>query len=69
MALYSTDYVLVDIKTKKPIESYNIINHFSSIISEYNNHLLSNNIEYISMDKLTKQEQTNYLNIIKKGNK
>jgi hypothetical protein len=61
MTLYNTDYVLVDIETKKPIESYDVINHFSSVIDEYNDHLLSENIEYIPMNKLSKEEQTNYL--------
>ena len=61
MSLYNTDYVLVDIETKKPIESYDVINHFSSVIDEYNDHLLSENIEYIPMNKLSKEEQTNYL--------
>jgi len=61
MTLYNTDYVLVDIETKKPIESYDVINHFSSVINEYNDHLLSENIEYIPMNKLSKEEQTNYL--------
>lgn len=68
MTLYNTDYVLVDIETKKPIESYDVINHFSSVINEYNDHLLSENIEYIPMNKLSKEEQTNYL-INLKGNK
>jgi len=68
MSLYNTDYVLVDIETKKPIESYDVINHFSSVINEYNDHLLSENIEYIPMNKLSKEEQTNYL-INLKGNK
>ena len=67
MTLYNTDYVLVDIETKKPIESYDVINHFSSVINEYNDHLLSENIEYIPMNKLSKEEQTNYL-INLKGN-
>ena len=67
MTLYNTDYVLVDIETKKPIESYDVINHFSSVIDEYNDHLLSENIEYIPMNKLSKEEQTNYL-INLKGN-
>jgi len=61
MSLYNTDYVLVDIETQKPIESYDVINHFSSVINEYNDHLLSENIEYIPMNKLSKEEQTNYL--------
>ena len=61
MTLYNTDYVLVDLETKKPVESYDVINHFSSVINEYNDHLLSENIEYIPMNKLSKEEQTNYL--------
>ena len=70
MTLYNTDYVLVDLETQKPVESYDVINHFSSVIDEYNDHLLSENIEYIPMNKLSEEEQTNYLiNLWKRGNK
>ena len=68
MTLYNTDYVLVDLETQKPVESYNIINHYTSVIDEFNVQLTNNGVEYIPMNKLSKEEQTNYL-INLKGNK
>ena len=61
MTLYRTDYVLVDLETQKPVESYNIINHYTSVIDEFNVQLTNNGVEYISMDKLSKEEQAKYL--------
>ena len=61
MTLYNTDYVLVDLETQKPVESYNIINHYTSVIDEFNVQLTNNGVEYISMDKLSKEEQDKYI--------
>jgi len=61
MSLYNTDYVLVDLETQKPVESYNIINHYTSVIDEFNAQLTNNGVEYISMDKLSKEEQAKYI--------
>lgn len=61
MTLYRTDYVLVDLETQKPVESYNIINHYTSVIDEFNVQLTNNGVEYISMDKLSKEEQDKYI--------
>tara|TARA_X000001382_G_C3033998_1_gene135688 strand:- start:293 stop:499 length:207 start_codon:yes stop_codon:yes gene_type:complete len=61
MTLYNTDYVLVDLETQKPVESYNIINHYTSVIDEFNVQLTNNGVEYISMDKLSKEEQAKYI--------
>ena len=61
MTLYRTDYVLVDLETQKPVESYNIINHYTSVIDEFNVQLTNNGVEYISMDKLSKEEQAKYI--------
>jgi hypothetical protein len=66
--LYSTDYVLVDLETQKPIESYDIINHYTSVIDEFNLQLTNNGVEYIPMTRLTREEQNKYLNAMK-GNK
>ena len=66
LKLFASDYVLVNSKTKKPIESYEIINHYTSIIAEFNEHLESKNCEYISMADLPKKEKTKYLKAIKK---
>ena len=41
--LFVSDYVLVNSKTKKPIESYEIINHYTSVIAEFNERLESEN--------------------------
>jgi len=66
--LYSTDYVLVDLETQKPIESYNIINHYTSVIDEFNLQLTNNGVEYIPMTRLTREEQNKYLNAMKGNN-
>lgn len=64
--LFASDYVLVNSKTKKPIESYEIINHYTSVIAEFNQYLESKNCEYISMTDLSKKEKSKYLKAIKK---
>ena len=66
LKLFASDYVLINSKTKKPIESYEIINHYTSVIAEFNEHLESKNCEYISMADLPKKEKTKYLKAIKK---
>tara|TARA_R100001460_G_scaffold1602_5_gene5945 strand:- start:540 stop:767 length:228 start_codon:yes stop_codon:yes gene_type:complete len=66
LKLFASDYVLVNSKTKKPIESYEIINHYTSVIDEFNERLESENCEYISMANLSKKEKTKYLKAIKK---
>tara|TARA_B100000212_G_C27136996_1_gene431672 strand:+ start:426 stop:650 length:225 start_codon:yes stop_codon:yes gene_type:complete len=63
--LFVSDYVLVNSKTKKPIESYEIINHYTSVIAEFNERLASENCEYISMADLPEKEKTKYLKAIK----
>ena len=63
--LFASDYVLVNLKTKKPIESYEIINHYTSVIAEFNEYLESKNCEYISMADLPKKEKSKYLKAIK----
>ncbi len=66
LKLFASDYVLVNSKTKKPIESYEIINHYTSVIAEFNERLECENCEYISMADLPKKEKTKYLKAIKK---
>jgi len=61
ITLYETDYVLVDKKTKKSIEDYNYIYHYSSIIEEYNDRVLSENgMEFIKMTELPYDEWLKY---------
>jgi hypothetical protein len=67
--LFVSDYVLVNLKTKKPIESYEIINHYTSVIAEFNEYLESKNCEYIPMTELSKKEKTKYLKAIKNMNR
>ena len=67
--LFASDYVLVNLKTKKPIESYDIINHYTSVIAEFNEYLESKNCEYISMTDLPKKEKSKYLKAIKNINR
>ena len=59
--LYSTDYVLVEVESQKPIEGYNIINHYTSVIDEYNLMLNKNMLEYVPMTSLTKEEQNKFI--------
>jgi len=67
MKLYNTDYVLVTLDTQKPIEGYNIINHYTSVIDEFNLQLSKNNVQYIPMTSLTKKEQNKYIERNKKN--
>jgi len=60
-SLYPTDYVLVEVESQKPIEGYNIINHYTSVIDEYNLMLSKNKLEYIPMTRLTKEEQNKFI--------
>ena len=60
MKLYDTDYVLVELKSQKPIESYDIINHYTSVIDEYNLQLMKNRVQYVPMTSLSKEEQNKY---------
>ena len=55
MKLYETDYVLVNSKTKKPIESLDVIYHYTSVIELLNETLIKKNIEYMSMKELQKK--------------
>ena len=66
--LYDTDYVLVEVESQKPIEGYNIINHYTSVIDEYNLMLNKNMLEYIPMTRLTREEKNKYLNAMKGTN-
>tara|TARA_R100001460_G_scaffold56454_1_gene96036 strand:+ start:3274 stop:3474 length:201 start_codon:yes stop_codon:yes gene_type:complete len=63
--LYETDYVCVDSKTKKPIESYSVIYHYTSVIDELNR-LIDDGCEYIPITELDKTEQLNYTKEIEK---
>ena len=62
--LISEDYVLVNYITKKPVEGYDTIYHYSSIIDmlNANNDMRPKpNHEYISMTALPIEEQKKYL--------
>jgi len=60
MKLYDTDYVLVELNSQKPIESYDIINHYTSVIDEYNLQLIKHRVQYVPMTSLSKEEQNKY---------
>ena len=66
--LYETDYVLVDKKTKKPVEDYCYIYHYTSVIDAFNT-LVDDDWEYISMSELDKSEQLKYEEELKKVEK
>ena len=58
--LYSTDYVIVDSQTKKPLEGYESIYHYTSVIEMLNEKLINEGYEYISMTELPKEEKEQY---------
>lgn len=63
--LYETDYVLVNKNTKKPVEDYCYIYHYTSVIDELNNQV-EDGCEFIPMTELDKTEQLNYIKAIKR---
>ncbi len=56
--LYPTDYVIVDSKTHKPLEGYEHIYHYTSVIDNFNEKLMKEGYEYISMSELSDVEKT-----------
>ena len=60
MKLYETDYVLVNSKTKNPIESLDVIYHYTSVIELLNETMIKKNIEYMSMTELPKKIKESY---------
>ena len=67
--LYPTDYVIVDSKTKKPMEGYENIYHYTSVIDNLNEKLMSEGFEYISMAELSKEDKNKYRETIKEMEK
>jgi len=63
--LYNTDYVIVDSKTKKPMEGYESIYHYTSVINNLNEKLMEDGVEYISMSELSKDDKNKYKQTIK----
>ena len=63
--LYSTDYVIVDSQTKKPLEGYESIYHYTSVIEKLNEKLMNQGYEYISMTELPKEEKNKFKQSIK----
>ena len=61
MKLHKTDYVLVDSKTKKPIESLDVIYHYTSVVELLNETMIKKNIEYMSMSELPKKIKVVYI--------
>ena len=63
--LYPTDYVIVDSQTKKPLEGYESIYHYTSVIEMLNEKLINEGYEYISITELPKEEKEQYKQTIK----
>lgn len=63
--LYSTDYVIVDSQTKKPLEGYEHVYHYTSVIDKFNEKLMKEGYEYISMTELPKEEKNKFKQSIK----
>jgi len=67
--LYSTDYVVVDAETKKPLEGYENIYHYTSVIEILNEKLMNQGYEYISMSELSKEDKKQFKETIKEMEK
>lgn len=63
--LYPTDYVIVDSKTHKPLEGYESIYHYTSVIDNFNEKLMKEGYEYISMSELSDVEKIKFKQSIK----
>ena len=65
--LYDTDYVIVDSKTKKPMEGYETIYHYTSVINHLNEILIDEGKEweYVSMSELSDEDKKKYKETIK----
>jgi hypothetical protein len=57
--LYPTDYVIVDSQTKKPLEGYESIYHYTSVIEMLNEKLINEGYEYISIQSYLKKRKNN----------
>ena len=65
--LYPTDYVIIDSDTRKPIEGYEHIYHYTSVINHFNEILLAEDKgwEYVSMSELSDEDKAKYKQTIK----
>jgi hypothetical protein len=63
--LYPTDYVIIDSATKKPIEGYEHIYHYTSVINHFNERLEDEGWEYVSMSELSEDDKNKYKQTIK----
>ena len=63
--LYPTDYVIVDSQTKKPLEGYDIIYHYTSVIEVLNEKLINDGYEFMCMTELPKEEKEQFKQAIK----
>ena len=63
--LYPTDYVIVDSKTHKPLEGYEHVYHYTSVIDNFNEKLMKEGYEYISMSELSDVDKNKFKQSIK----
>lgn len=65
--LYPTDYIIIDSDTRKPIEGYEHIYHYTSVINHFNEILLAEDKgwEYVSMSELSDEDKAKYKQTIK----
>ena len=59
--LYKTDYVLVNRETQKPIESIDVVYHYSSLIKILNDITYDGGCEYIRVTDLKDEYKSKYL--------
>lgn len=65
--LYPTDYVIIDSDTRKPIEGYEHVYHYTSVINHFNEILLDEDKgwEYVSMSELSDEDKAKFKQTIK----
>jgi hypothetical protein len=65
--LYPTDYVIIDSDTRKPIEGYEHVYHYTSVINHFNEILLdeAKGWEYVSMSELSDEDKAKFKQTIK----
>mgnify|MGYP001326388178 CR=1 FL=1 len=60
--LYSSDYVIVNKKTQEPVESLDVVYHYSTVIDLINTgeSPLYEGVEFVSMTQLSEELQQRY---------
>ena len=67
MELYNSDYVIVDKKTQEPVESLDVVYHYSTIVDLVNSGEcpLYKGVEFVPMTRLSQEMQQKYIDALK----